>query len=69
LADDVAYNSFYTEGEYPVVKVLRDAIYVEIKLLERTDPSLVLTLGRCWTTTTSNPHSLPQWDLLVDGYT
>ncbi|KAG7259990.1 hypothetical protein CRUP_002648 [Coryphaenoides rupestris] len=65
--DEVAFNSFYTEGDYPVVKVLRDPIYVEIRLLERTDPNLVLTLGRCWTTTTPNPYSLPQWDLLVHG--
>lgn len=64
---DVAFTSFYTEADYPVVKVLRERVYVEIRLLERTDPSLVLTLGHCWTTTTPNPYSLPQWDLLVDG--
>lgn len=64
----MAFTSFYTEADYPVVKVLRDRVYVEIRLLERTDPSLVLTLGHCWTTTTPNPYSLPQWDLLVDGY-
>ncbi|XP_076589029.1 zona pellucida sperm-binding protein 4-like [Chaetodon auriga] len=64
---DVAYNSFYTEADYPVSKVLRDPVYVEVQLLERTDPNLVLTLGRCWTTTSPNPHSLPQWDILIDG--
>lgn len=64
---EVAYESFYTEGDYPVVKVLRDPVYVDVVLLERSDPTLVLTLGRCWTTTTANPYSLPQWDLLVDG--
>ncbi|XP_042337889.1 LOW QUALITY PROTEIN: zona pellucida sperm-binding protein 4-like [Plectropomus leopardus] len=64
---DVAYNSFYTEADYPVTKVLRDPVYVEVQLLDKTDPSLVLTLGRCWTTTSPNPHSLPQWDILTDG--
>uniref|UniRef100_A0A3B4UYM3 Zona pellucida sperm-binding protein 4 n=1 Tax=Seriola dumerili TaxID=41447 RepID=A0A3B4UYM3_SERDU len=64
---DVAYSSFYTEADYPVTKVLRDPVYVEVQLLEKTDPNLVLTLGRCWTTTSSNPHSLPQWDILIDG--
>uniref|UniRef100_A0A8C6UKI5 Zona pellucida sperm-binding protein 4 n=1 Tax=Neogobius melanostomus TaxID=47308 RepID=A0A8C6UKI5_9GOBI len=64
---DVAYNSYYMEGEYPVTKVLRDPVYVEVRMLERTDPNLVLTLGRCWATASPNPLSLPQWDLLVDG--
>ncbi|XP_076589044.1 zona pellucida sperm-binding protein 4-like [Chaetodon auriga] len=64
---DVAYNSFYMEADYPVSKVLRDPVYVEVQLLERTDPNLVLTLGRCWTTTSPNAHSLPQWDILIDG--
>ncbi|XP_033941260.1 zona pellucida sperm-binding protein 4-like [Pseudochaenichthys georgianus] len=64
---DVAYTSFYTNTDYPVTKVLRDPVYVEVQLLEKTDPNLVLTLGRCWTTTSPNPHSLPQWDILIDG--
>lgn len=64
---DVAYSSFYTEADYPITKVLRDPVYVEVELLERTDPSLVLTLGNCWTTTSLNAHSLPRWDILVDG--
>ncbi|XP_040894128.1 zona pellucida sperm-binding protein 1-like [Toxotes jaculatrix] len=64
---DVAYSSFYTEADYPVTKVLREPVYVEVQLIEKTDPNLVLTLGRCWTTTSSNPHTLPQWDILVDG--
>ncbi|XP_030281925.1 zona pellucida sperm-binding protein 1-like [Sparus aurata] len=64
---DAAYTSFYTETDYPVVKVLRDPVYVEVLLLDKTDPALVLTLGHCWTTTSPNPHSLPQWDILIDG--
>uniref|UniRef100_A0A7N8YBT5 Zona pellucida sperm-binding protein 4 n=1 Tax=Mastacembelus armatus TaxID=205130 RepID=A0A7N8YBT5_9TELE len=64
---DAAYSSFYTDADYPVTKVLRDPVYVEVRLLEKTDPNLVLTLGRCWTTTDPNPHSLPQWDILING--
>uniref|UniRef100_A0A3B4UQF4 Zona pellucida sperm-binding protein 4 n=1 Tax=Seriola dumerili TaxID=41447 RepID=A0A3B4UQF4_SERDU len=63
----VAYSSFYGETDYPVTKVLRDPVYVEVRMLERTDPNLVLTLGRCWATCDTYPHSLPQWDLLIDG--
>ncbi|XP_078112938.1 zona pellucida sperm-binding protein 4-like [Sander vitreus] len=64
---DVAYSSFYLDSDYPVKKVLRDPVYVEIRILERTDPNLVLTLGRCWATTDPFPYSFPQWDLLIDG--
>ncbi|XP_030586882.1 zona pellucida sperm-binding protein 1-like [Archocentrus centrarchus] len=64
---DVVYNSFYTDADYPVTKVLRDPVYVEVQLLEKTDPMLVLTLGRCWVTTSPYPHTFPQWDILVDG--
>lgn len=65
--EDVAYTSYYTEADYPVTKVLRDPVYTEVRILARTDPNIVLTLGRCWATTTPNPQSLPQWDLLIDG--
>uniref|UniRef100_A0A8C2XA79 Zona pellucida sperm-binding protein 4 n=1 Tax=Cyclopterus lumpus TaxID=8103 RepID=A0A8C2XA79_CYCLU len=67
LEDDVAYTSFYVDADYPVTKVLRDPVYVEVRILERTDPNLVLTLGRCWATSNPYPYSLPQWDLLIDG--
>ncbi|XP_055365804.1 zona pellucida sperm-binding protein 1-like [Betta splendens] len=64
---DVAYNSFYADTDYPITKVLRDPVYVEVRLTQKTDPNLILTLGRCWTTTTPIPHSLPQWDILTNG--
>ncbi|KAM4619558.1 zona pellucida sperm-binding protein 4-like [Polymixia lowei] len=64
---DAAYSSYYTDADYPVTKVLRDPVYVEVNILDRTDPNLVMTLGRCWATASPSPHSLPQWDLLIDG--
>uniref|UniRef100_A0A3P9PKQ1 ZP domain-containing protein n=1 Tax=Poecilia reticulata TaxID=8081 RepID=A0A3P9PKQ1_POERE len=45
---------------------LEDPVYVEVRILERTDP-IVLTLGRCWTSTSPFLQNLSQWDLLVDG--
>ncbi|XP_037109201.1 uncharacterized protein LOC119123915 isoform X1 [Syngnathus acus] len=65
--EDVAYNSYYMESDYPVTRILRDPVYVEVHLMDRTDPNIVLNLGRCWTTTNANPHSVPQWDLIIDG--
>ncbi|XP_047452132.1 zona pellucida sperm-binding protein 4-like [Mugil cephalus] len=67
VEEEEAYRSFYEESNYPVTKTLRDPVYIEIQMLERTDPNLALNLGRCWTTSDPYPHSLPQWDLLIDG--
>ncbi|KAJ8353750.1 hypothetical protein SKAU_G00213170 [Synaphobranchus kaupii] len=66
-ADADVYSDYYRDEDYPVTKVLREPVYVEVRILERTDPSLVLLLEHCWATSTSSPDSLPQWSLLVDG--
>ncbi|XP_034031393.1 zona pellucida sperm-binding protein 4-like [Thalassophryne amazonica] len=65
--EDAAYTSFYRNDEYPVTKVLRDRVYVEVRMLKRTDPNLVLTLERCWATAGPLPHNLPRWELLING--
>ncbi|CAL8316102.1 unnamed protein product [Gadus morhua 'NCC'] len=62
-----AYRSFYTAADYPISKVLRQAVYVQVHISERTDPNIVLNLERCWATADPSATSLPQWDLLVDG--
>ncbi|KAK2904845.1 hypothetical protein QQF64_032981 [Cirrhinus molitorella] len=67
VEEDQAYSSYYGEAEYPVTKVLREPVYVEVRILERTDPNIVLNLGRCWATSNPDPQSQPQWDLLVNG--
>uniref|UniRef100_A0A3B5AHN1 Zona pellucida sperm-binding protein 4 n=1 Tax=Stegastes partitus TaxID=144197 RepID=A0A3B5AHN1_9TELE len=67
LTVTAAYSSFYTEADYPVSKVLRDPVYVDVQLLGKTDQLLVLTLDRCWVTANPYPHSLPQWNILTDG--
>lgn len=40
---------------------------MEVRLLRRTDPRLVLVLHRCWATPSANPFQLPQWPILSDG--
>lgn len=67
VEEEAAYSSFYTPADYPITKVLREPVFVEVRLLERSDPNIILNLEHCWATSTPNPHSLPQWDLLVDG--
>lgn len=65
---EAAYTSFYKEIDYPVNKVLREPVYVQVEVLEIIDPLVVLTLDHCWTTTSPNPQDLPQWDILINGY-
>uniref|UniRef100_A0A8C8SCY4 Zona pellucida sperm-binding protein 1 n=1 Tax=Pelusios castaneus TaxID=367368 RepID=A0A8C8SCY4_9SAUR len=60
-------RTYLAERDYPVVKVLRDPVYVEVRILRRTDPSLVLVLHQCWATPSANPLEQPQWPILVDG--
>ncbi|XP_071781162.1 zona pellucida sperm-binding protein 4-like [Centroberyx gerrardi] len=65
--EEAAYSSYYAAADYPITKVLREPVYAEVHILERTDPNIILTLEHCWATSTPNPNGLPQWDLLVDG--
>ncbi|XP_020013050.2 zona pellucida sperm-binding protein 4 [Castor canadensis] len=67
IAKDKTYGSYYSAGEYPVVKLLRDPIYVEVSILHRTDPHLGLLLQQCWATPTPNPLHQQQWPILVKG--
>ncbi|CAM4699198.1 unnamed protein product [Lepidochelys kempii] len=67
IATEQSYGSFYADRDYPVVKVLQDPIYVEVQILQRTDPDLVLVLHQCWATPSTNPQQQPQWPILVDG--
>ncbi|XP_075066190.1 zona pellucida sperm-binding protein 4-like [Mixophyes fleayi] len=66
IARDMDYESYYSKDEYPVVKVLREPVYVEVQLLHRTDPSLVLILNSCWATNSADSTSNPQWPILLN---
>ncbi|ROL41744.1 Zona pellucida sperm-binding protein 4 [Anabarilius grahami] len=66
-SDEDMYTSYYSEEDYPVTKVLREPVYVEVRILERTDPNIILVLDHCWATSTPEPLSLPQWDLVLNG--
>uniref|UniRef100_A0A8C4SXR2 ZP domain-containing protein n=1 Tax=Erpetoichthys calabaricus TaxID=27687 RepID=A0A8C4SXR2_ERPCA len=47
---DSSYGFYYVDADYPVTKTLRDPVVVEVHIMNRTDPNLVLTLGDCWVT-------------------
>ncbi|KAG2465700.1 ZP4 protein, partial [Polypterus senegalus] len=67
IATDSSYDSYYVDADYPVTKTLRDPVAVEVHIVNRTDPNLVLTLGNCWVTPGPSASSQPQWSLLVNG--
>ncbi|KAG6926429.1 zona pellucida sperm-binding protein 4-like, partial [Chelydra serpentina] len=67
IATDEHYSTYYADREYPVVKLLRDPVHVEVRILQRMDPSLVLVLHQCWATPSTNPLQQPEWPILVNG--
>ncbi|CAM4430930.1 zona pellucida sperm-binding protein 4-like [Caretta caretta] len=67
IATDQQYSRYYVNSDYPVIKLLRDPVYMEVRILQRTDPNLALVLHQCWATPSTNPMQQPQWPILVDG--
>ncbi|KAM8971887.1 zona pellucida sperm-binding protein 4-like [Pelodytes ibericus] len=66
IAKDRQYSSYYVDGDYPVQKVLRDPVYLEVRILQRTDPSLVLILNDCWANPFRDGTQQPQWPIITN---
>ncbi|XP_040196097.1 zona pellucida sperm-binding protein 4-like isoform X1 [Rana temporaria] len=64
---DSQYSNYYEDRDYPVVKVLQDPVYAEVRLLGKSDSYLSLVLHQCWATPTTDPLYEIQWPILVNG--
>ncbi|XP_067823990.1 mucin-17-like [Heptranchias perlo] len=67
IAKEESYSTWFADEDYPIVKFLREPVYVEVHLLHRVDANIALVLNDCWATQTSDPHHGKQWSILVNG--
>ncbi|XP_056372869.1 zona pellucida sperm-binding protein 4-like [Hyla sarda] len=67
ISKDGQYTTYYADQDYPIERILRDPVDVEVRILQRTDPSIILVLNNCWATNSPVPTDAPQWPILLNS--
>uniref|UniRef100_A0A8C2HQJ4 Zona pellucida protein AX 2 n=1 Tax=Cyprinus carpio TaxID=7962 RepID=A0A8C2HQJ4_CYPCA len=67
LSKDMVYRLFYHDGDYPVLKFLKQPLYFEVGMDHSKDSRAAVVLENCWATLSKDKESNPRWDLIVDG--
>ncbi|XP_056337650.1 zona pellucida protein AX 2 [Danio aesculapii] len=67
LSQDMVYKLFYHDGDYPLLKFLKQPLYFEVGMDHSRDSKMAVGLENCWATLTKDKESKPRWDLIVDG--
>ncbi|XP_070705364.1 uncharacterized protein [Pempheris klunzingeri] len=67
LALDDSFSVFHQAEDYPVAKYLQQPLYVEVQLMEFTNPRVSLELENCWATLDDDRTSQPRWNLVING--
>uniref|UniRef100_A0A4W3IAW8 Zona pellucida sperm-binding protein 4 n=1 Tax=Callorhinchus milii TaxID=7868 RepID=A0A4W3IAW8_CALMI len=62
------YSTWYAKADYPVLKFLRQPVFVEVRVLNRTDAHINLMLYDCWATPSPDSDHRTQWRILVNGW-
>ncbi|XP_042194490.1 zona pellucida sperm-binding protein 4 [Callorhinchus milii] len=67
IAKEQLYSTWYAKADYPVLKFLRQPVFVEVRVLNRTDAHINLMLYDCWATPSPDSDHRTQWRILVNG--
>ncbi|XP_043075297.1 zona pellucida protein AX 2 isoform X2 [Puntigrus tetrazona] len=67
LSKDMVYQLFYLDGDYPVLKFLKQPLYFEVGMDHSRDSKIAVVLENCWATLSKDKDSKPRWNLIVDG--
>ncbi|KAF4099251.1 zona pellucida protein AX 2 [Onychostoma macrolepis] len=67
LSKDVVFRLFYHDGDYPVLKFLKQPLYFEVGMDHFKDSRVAVVLENCWATLSKDKESKPRWSLIVDG--
>ncbi|KAK1155965.1 hypothetical protein AOXY_G26035 [Acipenser oxyrinchus oxyrinchus] len=63
---DPGYTTPYPKEEFPITKLLRDPLFVEVSVLS-DDPGIELFLKDCWGTLGADPSSTLKWPVIKDS--